>query len=185
MAKDTKKHMILTTDIFQYTYQDYLEWCDECNIPKDERFGEDEDGGHLFNEWRHEQAEQDIDTNLENLRYSEYANRSFIITGTLGLWDGHHKICHNKIEIGLVDTIKKCVSSSDIWDYDVFINDDEDYITVHAKHHDGTNVFEIHMLTPNGAVAYDEAYAKWNYQDGDEPELKPEYFEKIDFNKIF
>jgi hypothetical protein len=79
----------------------------------------------------------------------------------------------------------KCVSGNSILDYDVFINDDEDYITVHAKHHDGTNVFEIHLLTHEGAKAYDEAYEKWNYQDGPEPELKPEYFEKIEFNKIF
>ena len=119
------------------------------------------------------------------MRYSEYANRNFIITGTLGLWDGRHPVVHPVIENGLVDTIMKCVSGSDIWDYDVFINDDEDFITVHAKHHDGTNVFEIHLLTHEGAKAYEEAYEKWNYQDGPEPELKPEYFEKIEFNKIF
>lgn len=119
------------------------------------------------------------------MRYSEYANRNFIITGTLGLWDGKHQIVHREIENGLVDTIMKCVSGSDIWDYDVFINDGEDYITVHAKHHDGTNVFEIHLLTHEGAKAYEEAYEKWNYQDGPEPELKPEYFEKIEFNKIY
>ena len=183
--EDNKKHMLLSTDIFRWTYKDYIDWCDECDIPEDERFGEDDEGGYLFNEWQHEQVEQDIDCDCENMRYSEYANRNFIITGTLGLWDGRHPVIHPAIENGLVDTIMKCVSDSSIWDYDVFINDDEDYITVHAKHHDGTNVFKIHLLTHEGAKAYDKAYEKWIYQDGPEPELKPEYFEKIEFNKIF
>ena len=185
--QDNKKHMLLSTDVFRYTYDDYLEWCKECGIPEDERFGEDEDGGHLFSEWRHEQVEQDIECDIENMKYSKYADRDFIITGSLGLWDGRHPVVHPVIENGLVDTIMKCVDSSDIWDYDVFINDDEDYITVHAKHHDGTNVFEIHLLTEEGAKAYQEAYDDWNYGDASvpEPELKPEYFEKIEFNKIF
>jgi len=184
-TQDNKKHILLSTDIFNYTYQDYLDWCDECDIPEDERFGEDEDGGHLFNEWRHEQVEQDIDCDCENMRYSEYANRSFVITGHLGLWDGKHEIIpavHN----GLVDTIMKCTEGNDIWDYDVFINDDEDYITIHAKHHDGTNVFLIHLMTQEGAKTYKEAYDDWDNCITDEkPEVKPEYFEKIEFEKIF
>lgn len=181
---DKKKHMLLSTDIFNYTYQDYLDWCDECDVPEDRRFGEHDEGGHLFNQWRDEQVKQDIDCDYENMKYSKYANRKFIITGHLGLWDGKKEVISD-VTVGLVDAIKKCVDNGDIWDYDVFINDDENYITVHAKHHDGTNVFEIHLMTPEGATTYEEAYEKWNYQDGPEPELKPEYFEKIEFNKIF
>lgn len=185
-TKIVDKHILLTTDISVYSYQDYLDWCDECDIPENERFGEHDEGGHLFNQWRNEQVEQDIDCDCENMRYSQYANRNFIITGHFGLWDGKHKLVP-VVQNGLVDSIMKCVSDSSIWDYDVFINDDEDYITVHAKHHDGTNVFEIHLLTQEGAKAYQEAYDDWNYGDASvpEPELKPEYFEKIEFNKIF
>lgn len=179
--QDNKKHMLLSTDIFRWTYDNYLEWCQECENPEEEQYAEDSDE---FFEWCHEQVEQDIDCDCENMRYSEYARRNFVITGNLGLWDGSHEIIPVVMN-GLVDTIMKCVSGRGIEDYDVFINDDEDYITVHAKHHDGTNVFEIHLLTHEGAKAYEEAYEKWNYQDGPEPELKPEYFEKIEFNKIY
>lgn len=67
----------------------------------------------------------------------------------------------------------------------MFINDDEDYITVYAKHHDGTNVFKLHLLTKEGAEAWNKAYEEYEYGDADFPELKDEWFEKIDFNKIF
>ena len=88
-------------------------------------------------------------------------------------------------EHGLCEAIDKFISGRDIWDFDVFLNDDEDYITVHAKHHDGTNVFEIHMLTREGAEAWEKAYEEYEYGDADFPELKEEWFEKIEFNKIF
>lgn len=182
--EDNKKHMLLSTDIFRYTYQDYLDWCDDCDIPEDERFGEDEDGGHLFFDWCHGQVEQDIDCDRENMRHSEYANRDYMITGTLGLWNGHPTVGPMYIH-GLNEAIEKCVSGRDIWDYDVFINDDKDFITVHAKHHDGTNVFEIHLLTREGAEAWEKAYNEYEYGDADFPELKNEWFEKIEFNKIF
>lgn len=179
-TKIVDKHMLLSTDTDQYTYEDYKEWCDECDV--DCIY---EEGSTEFYDWVHEQIDEDIHCDKINMKDSEYAERNFIITGTLGLWDGGHPVVHPVIENGLVDTIMKCVSGNSILDYDVFINDDEDFITVHAKHHDGTNVFKIHLLTHEGAKAYEEAYEKWVYQDGDEPELKPEYFEKIEFNKIF
>lgn len=34
--EDNKKHMLLSTDIFRWTYKDYIDWCDECDIPEDE-----------------------------------------------------------------------------------------------------------------------------------------------------
>lgn len=183
-TKIVDKHMLLSTDTDQYTYEDYKKWCDECDIPEDERFGEDEDGGHLFYDWLDEQINEDIHCDKMNMRYSEYAERNFIITGTLGLWDGKHDI-KPVFKHGLCEAIDKCISGSDTWDYDVFLNDDEDYITVHAKHHDGTNVFEIHMLTREGAEAWEKAYEEYEYGDADYPELKEEWLEKIKFNKIF
>lgn len=177
--KENKKHILLSTDIFNYSYDDYLEWCEECEVEPIYP----EDSSEFFG-WCHEQVDQDIDCDCENMRYSKYANRNFVITGSLGLWDGKH-IIQPVVMNGLVDTIMKCVSGRDICNYDVFINDDEDYITVHAMHHDGTNVFQIHLLSSKGAINYNEAYEKWNYEDGPEPELKPEYFERIEFNNIF
>ena len=32
--EDNKKHIILSTDIYRWSYEDYKEWCDECDIPE-------------------------------------------------------------------------------------------------------------------------------------------------------
>lgn len=177
--EDNKKHMIFSTDTDQYSYKDYSEWCDECDV--DCIY---EEGSTEFYDWVHEQINQNIECDRENIKYSQYANRDYMITGTFELWNGHPTIRPIYIH-GLNEAIEKCVNGRDIWDYDVFINDDEDFITVHAKHHDGTNVFEIHLLTREGAEAWEKAYNEYEYGDADFPELKPEYFEKIEFNKIF
>lgn len=178
-TKIVDKHMLLSTDTDQYTYEDYKEWCDDCDV--DCIY---EEGSTEFYDWVHEQIDEDIQCDKMNMQYSEYAERNFIITGALGLWDGKHGI-KPVFKHGLCEAIDKCISGSDIWDYDVFLNDDEDYITVHAKHHDGTNVFEIHMLTREGAEAWEKAYEEYEYGDADYPELKEEWLEKIEFNKIF
>ena len=178
-TKIVDKHMLLSTDTDQYTYEDYKEWCDECDV--DCIY---EEGSTEFYDWVHEQIDEDIHCDKMNIQDGKYAERNFIITGSLGLWDGKHNI-KPVFEHGLCATIDKCISGRDIWDFDVFLNDDEDYITVHAKHHDGTNVFEIHMLTREGAEAWEKAYNEYEYGDADFPELKEEWFEKIEFNKIF
>lgn len=178
-TKIVDKHMLLSTDTDQYTYEDYKEWCDECDV--DCIY---EEGSTEFYDWVHEQIDEDIHCDKINMKDSEYAERNFIITGSLGLWDGKHNI-RPVFEHGLCEAIDYTIKGRDIWDFDVFLNDDEDYITVHAKHHDGTNVFEIHMLTREGAEAWEKAYEEYEYGDADFPELKEEWFEKIEFNKIF
>lgn len=181
-TKIVDKHMLLSTDTDQYTYEDYKEWCDDCDV--EDIYREVAEGSDEFYDWVHEQIYEDIQCDKMNMQYSEYADRDFIITGTLGLWDGKHDI-KSVFKHGLCEAIDKCISGSDTWDYDVFLNDDEDYITVHAKHHDGTNVFEIHMLTREGAEAWEKAYEEYEYGDADYPEVKKEWLEKIEFNKIF
>ena len=181
-TKIVDKHMLLSTDTDQYTYEDYKEWCDECDV--EDTYREVADGSNEFYNWVYEQINEDIQCDKVNMRYSEYANRDFLITGTLGLWDGKHDI-KPVFKHGLCEAIDKCISGSDTWDYDVFLNDDEDYITVHAKHHDGTNVFEIHMLTREGAEAWEKAYEEYEYGDADYPEVKKEWLAKIEFNKNF
>ena len=145
--EDNKKHMILSTDIFQYKYEDYKEWCEECDV--DCIY---EENSTEFYGWVHEQIDGDLESDRCNMEYSKYANRDFLITGSLGLWHGHPSI-QPVFMHGLLESIDKCVSHRDILDYDVFINDDEDFITVHAKHHDGTNVFQLHLLTEEGSKA--------------------------------
>lgn len=177
--EDNKKHMIFSTDTDQYSFKDYKEWCEECDVNC--IF---EENSTEFYDWVHEQIDQSIDDDRANIKYSQYYDRHYLITGSLGLWYGHPNIvpviCEN-----LLEAIDKCISGSDTWDYDVFINDDEDYITVHAKHHDGTNVFHIHLLTREGVDAYFKAKDAYDYDEADDIDIKDEWFEKIEFNKIF
>ena len=166
--KDNKKHVLLSNDIFNYTYQDYIDWCDECDIPEDERFGEDEDGGHLFNEWRHEQVEQDIDCDLDNMAYSNIKDRMFVITGAIQLWNGRPTIKPVFMR-GLVDVIKKIWGSGDRH-FLIELDTKKGIITSRLWSHDdpmGNTRLEVRMLNKNG-----EKWLAAAEERGDEDEIE-------------
>lgn len=77
-----------------------------------------------------------------------------------------------------------CTEKQSIDDYDVFINEGEDYIIVHAKHHDGTNVYEIRLLKHGEAQKWEETCGQ-AFEVELMPEPKPEMFEPIVYDKIF
>ena len=74
-TKIVDKHMLLSTDTDQYTYEDYKEWCDECDV--DCIY---EEGSTEFYDWVHEQIDEDIHCDKINMKDSEYVERNFIIT---------------------------------------------------------------------------------------------------------
>ena len=106
--EDNKKHMIFSTDTDQYSYDDYKEWCKECDV--DCIY---EENSTEFYDWVHEQINQSIDDDRMNIKYSEYADRDFIITGSLGLWHGHPTIEPVRIN-GMLEAIDKCISGNSI-----------------------------------------------------------------------
>ena len=73
-TKIVDKHMLLSTDTDQYTYEDYKEWCDECDV--DCIY---EEGSTEFYDWVHEQIDEDIHCDKINMQDSEYAERNFIM----------------------------------------------------------------------------------------------------------
>lgn len=177
MDKDTKRHIVLTTDIFNYTYTDYLEYCEEYSITPNAK-----NSPEFFN-WCHEQVDSDLKCDCENIRCSEYENRHYMVTGSLGLWDGSHKV-RPRVCYGLVNTIMSCTENQGIEDFDVFINEGEDYITVHAKHHDGTNIYEIHLLKHGEAQKWEDDCG-FAFEVELMPKPKPEMFEAIVYDNIF
>ena len=119
-------------------YEDYLEMCEEMEIePKEE--GSTEQIEEVI-----EYMNDDFGDFCSNLEYSSW-NVPCMITGNLGLWNGRPTIvpvfCDN-----LVDAIKKCWGSCD----DCEVKLENGHLEVFAKHHDGTNCFEIHILSKKG-----------------------------------
>ena len=85
---------------------------------------------------------------MENLRYSDVAQRPCVITGRLGLWNCSPEIAPMVCKT-MVDAIYKCVNNCD----ECRISQRASTIIVEGFHHDGTNRFEIHVLNAKGRNA--------------------------------
>lgn len=78
---------------------------------------------------------------LENNPY----NTDCVILGTLGLWNGKKQIVPTR-EKTLMEAIKNCCRDCDYNRIDIV----DGHIEVTSAHHDGTNVYEIHILNKRG-----------------------------------
>ena len=96
----------------------------------------------------YEDIDVDWDNILSDIDYYDrkHPNAEYLITGTLGLWDGPHPVA--RTEKTLRDAVEACtVSNEDHW---VEIKEDQyGCLFVDYHHHDGTNHFKIHKLEPN------------------------------------
>lgn len=88
---------------------------------------------------------------IESVRNSEYNFKSCIITGYVQKWDGKHNICPVETE-GLLDAIYRCTDKMD----GIIIKFVEDHLELECSHHDGTNVFQIYLLSEAGYDAYED-----------------------------
>ena len=148
-VKKLEVYPLLTTRADQFTYDEYVDYCIEEGI----EYGEP--NSMEFYDWCEEEARITYDCNMENLTESEIADRTFVIEGTLGLWDGNHTI--NPIVVkGIVPAINRCFGR-DIDNIDVELDTKDGVIHVNASHHDGTNCFTLKMLNKNGEKALEDA----------------------------
>lgn len=99
-----------------------------------------------FREYQNDILNDDL-SHLLNKLEKLYQERYFLITGTLGLWNGKHKIVPIKIN-GLSKAIRRCLNSNDTLDFS--IKQINGTILVEKNHHDGTNIFVIYMLNEKG-----------------------------------
>lgn len=76
-----------------------------------------------------------------------------IAIGNVGRWDGNRDAANifSTPEKTLASILKDC----DFWK----VWDENGHLFVESSHHDGTNIFEIKMLTEQGW----EYYQRWNY----------------------
>ena len=145
------------------SYEDYLEMCKENGMePKKE-------GSFEQIEEVIEYMTINFDDFKSNLKYSKW-NIPCMITGSLGLWNGCPTItpvlCNN-----LVEAIEKCFGSCD----DLEVNLENGHLEVLAKHHDGINCFEIHILSKKGLREVERPI--YEYEKDFEP--KPYWFKNI------
>lgn len=85
---------------------------------------------------------------IEEIEYSEVAQRPCVVCGTVGTWQGDRAICAKRFD-NLKDAIYAYVNPCD----EVVISQRESNILVNVYHRDGTNNFEIHVLNDKGVRA--------------------------------
>lgn len=134
MKKAYKHFLIDTYCEGGYTYNDYVEYCQE----HDETPAEE--GSDKYWNWINDMLKEDWDCLLSNIAYSKNNGR-VLIYGTFGRWDGKHAICPVVCDT-LVDALKKCASGYDAvqaWECD-------GNVEFHGLHHDGTDIFYMRPL---------------------------------------
>lgn len=85
---------------------------------------------------------------IEELKYSDVAQRPCVVCGTIGTWRGRIEICPTRFD-GLENAIYSCVKRCEY----VKISQRASNILVDAHHHDGIDLFEIHVLNDKGVRA--------------------------------
>ena len=141
-----------------FTYEDYVEWCEE-----NDRIPCGEDSGDFY-AWREEEARTNWDADLMNIEYCKEYNVPCVVMGRLGLWWGQPEIQPERFD-SVINAIEKCVDGGDI--HNALVEWNDGVITVEAYHHDGCNTFTIKALSKKGqtgnAVKAEE-YKSWYFK---------------------
>lgn len=97
----------------------------------------------MEHDWGDEQYEID--------KYFE--GKSLLVCGSVGLWDG--RFAAGKIVS--IDKLWDCLKDCGYWE----VYDEGGHLHIKGSHHDGTNHFEVKILTEKG----EELWDKWCYDD--------------------
>jgi len=146
----------------------YADYVDECRERGKTPAAMDSDE---FTGWCIDLERENMADDLDNIRCSKALQGPWLITGTLGLWDGRHTICP-VIEPSLDKAIRRC--SED----DTKVEYDRGAVYVSASHHDGTNVFVIRKLSGE-AVRLVETEGEDALLGDSGAAIPRDYFEKL------
>ena len=135
----TIKNVTLYND-YDYNVEDYrdtyLNHCDANGIDVEDDVPMEFIQNILDEEW--------FSLLYDRLEFNPY-NTDCVILGTLGLWNGKKQIVPTR-EKTLMEAIKNCCRDCDYNRIDIV----DGHIEVTSAHHDGTNVYEIHVLNKRG-----------------------------------
>ena len=132
--------VLVNTDPFQFEYESYEEFCEGNGYEPQGKDSSD------FFQWCGEEAEEQFNNDMDEIRHCKEYNVPCIITGHLGLWDGSHEIVPVRMDT-IYDAINKCYGRDG---EELQVNYEDGKIAVYVSHHDGTNVFFIYALTESG-----------------------------------
>lgn len=82
---------------------------------------------------------------IEEIEYSEVAQRPCVVCGTVGTWQGSRAKRFDNLKNAIYAYVNPCD--------EVVISQRESNILVNVHHRDGTNNFEIHVLNDKGVHA--------------------------------
>lgn len=174
LKKESKRAFLITSRA-EFSYEDYVEWCEEMDEdPAPESSAE-------FYYWQAKSRTITWEEDQTNIEHSSILKPyKVLITGRLGLWWGHPSI-YPEIHNSLIDAIKRCCDGSDDLDAEY----DDKCVYVNCYHHDGTNRFRLYLIKPTANI--DELKRRIEKVKGLDPEngFDPEdkynrrYFEKI------
>ena len=188
-VNNEKKVVVLYDSSEDFPYEDYVEFCEMNDI---EPAGENSQD---YWDWVSQTRSDYYDDLMSNLSWTKI-DSPVMITGSLGLWDGKHDIFPvvvksdgygKKFSDGytgydtpsMKSAIQKCCDGRDTLNVEVKFEDGK--IVVYAHHHDGCNVFEIHVLSEKGCKLSDEAAENGENCCPDETWFTPIAFDDIDF----
>lgn len=137
MARIKEQILCDTTSIIEYDV--YIEHCEINDLTP-----QGEDSEDFYNVAREYQV-LEFDDLLTNLRYCKANNYKWVVSGTLGLWNGRHEI-EPKLFNNLINALNACFGKCD----DIIITKSHSVIKVTALHHDGRNYFELRALSDLG-----------------------------------
>lgn len=126
----------------------YDEYLDYCELNEEEPQGEESND---FYEFRAKAQNWEWDDFMEQLPYMYYTDWPWLITGSIGRWNGRYDV-YPTMEKSLEDAIRSCIGRDTM---DVKIKREGHTIIVIGHHHDGTNYFELHALTDKGAERFE------------------------------
>lgn len=172
------KYTVLTnrTDGWEDCYDDYLEWCETNDIEPAEK-----DSTEYWN-WVYDEVEETISCDLDNMEYSKIKDRTFLISGKIGLWHGTPTIKPIVVK-GLVNAVKKVWGEGDRH-FTIELDTEAGYMTSRISSHDdpcGNTRLEVRMLNRNG-----EKWAEAADDRGDDIEFNNRWWSKIkDIGEIY
>lgn len=153
MKRNIIKDCVLYDSQATWDYEDYLGYCEEMDIKPAE------EGSAEYYEFMARQSQYDWEDFEGNMKYSDFNRQPCMITGTLGLWNGHPDIVPVPCD-DIMSAINKCLNNNFAFECEIVLNDG--HIDVNIHHHDGTNCFEIHLLSKKGQREIERPIYKWD-----------------------
>ena len=156
MKKQLVKTMLFDSTYYgtSFPYDEYVDMCEECGWTCHE------EGSNGYWEDMARLTEDDWDCFKDNMAYSKFKGQKCMITGSLGLWHGNPTIVPVLCD-DIMQAIEKCLDNNFAYECEIVLN--EGHLDVNIHHHDGTNCFEIWLLSKKGLKEIERP--KYDYED--------------------